>query len=150
MHADAPIAATPAQMTGMMGRRSPRPIPWALLSLFGQGGGLVLLFVGTLVDVIAGSYPADCFTTHCSGSVSAGVQYAILVARILWTAGAFGIASGAGIQLHFVLHQPESSGAEENARFLASRRAAFCLLLVGIGILLTLLLTQGAAVAPAF
>jgi hypothetical protein len=148
--ADAPIAATPAQMPGMMGGRAAPPIPWSALSLLGRGGGVILLFVGTLVAVIAGSYPADCFTSHCSGSTSAGIQYAILAARILWAIGAFGIAAGAGIQLHFILQNPESNGPEENARFLAARRAAFFLLLVGIGILLALLLTQGTAVAPPF
>ncbi|MGP8078314.1 MAG: hypothetical protein ACLQD8_06875 [Thermoplasmata archaeon] len=144
---DAPIAATPAQMSGMMGRSPSRPIPWRLLSLLGRGGGFLLLFVGTLVDVIAGSFPADCFTSHCSGSTSAGIQYAILFARILWTVGAFGLASGAGIELHFVLQNPEANGAEENARFLARRRAAFVLLLVGIAILFVLLLSEGVQAA---
>jgi hypothetical protein len=141
--ADAPIAATPAQMSGMRGPPAPRPIPWRLLSLLGRGGGFLLLFIGTLVDVIAGSFPADCFTSHCSGSTSAGIQYAILFSRILWTLGAFGLAAGAGIELHFILQHPDSDGAEENARFLARRRAAFVLLLVGIAILFVLLLSQG-------
>jgi len=122
-------------------------VPWILLSVVGRGGGLVLLFVGTIVDIIAGSFPADCFTSHCSGSTSAGIQYAILAARLLWAIGAFGLATGAGIQLHFVLHEPEGSSPEENERFLAARRAALIVLLVGIGILLALLLTQSTAVA---
>lgn len=145
--ADAPIAATPAQMSGMGGRGASRPIPWRFLSLLGRGGGLLSLFVGTLVDVIAGSYPADCFTSHCSGSTSAGIQYAILAARLLWALGAFGLAAGGGIELHFIRRHPESSGPEENARFLADRRAAFVLFLVGIVILFVLVLTQGGAVA---
>lgn len=146
---NAPIAATPAQMARTSGARS-RPVPWRLLSLVGRGVGLALLFVGTVVDVIAGTFPADCFTSTCTTSTSAGIQYAILAARLLWAIGAFGLAAGAGIQLHFVLHSPETDGAEENARFLAARRAAFVLLLVGIGILLVILLTDSAAVAPHF
>jgi len=145
---DAPIAATPAQMGGMRGRGASRPIPWKFLSLVGRGGGILLFFVGTLVDVIAGSYPADCFTSHCSGSTSAGIQYAILFSRILWSLGAFGLAAGGGIELHFLLQNPESNGPEENARFLARRRGAFAFVLIGVGVLLVLLLTAGVA-APA-
>jgi len=146
---NAPIAATPAQMSRTSSPRT-RPVPWRLLSLVGRGVGLALLFVGTLVDVIGGTFPADCYTSACTPSTSAGIQYAILAARLLWAIGAFGIAAGAGIQLHFVLHTPETDGAEENARFLASRRAAFTLLLVGIGILLVILLTDQVALAPHF
>ncbi|HTP54582.1 MAG TPA: hypothetical protein VML94_06475 [Thermoplasmata archaeon] len=146
---DAPIAATPAQMGGMHGGRGPsRPIPWKSLSLLGRGGGVLLFFVGTLVDVIAGSFPADCFTSHCSGSTSAGIQYAILFSRLLWTLGAFGLAAGGGIELHFFLQNPESNGPEENARYLARRRAAFAYIFLGIGILFVLLLSTG-SVAPA-
>lgn len=144
---NAPIAATPAQMGRMGGPRS-RPVPWRLLSLVGRAGGLLLLFVGTLVDVIAGTFPADCFTSTCTTSTSAGIQYAILTARLFWVIGAFGLAAGSGIQLHFILHSPESEGAEENARFLAARRGAYTMLLVAIGILLVILLTDGLAVAP--
>lgn len=143
---DAPIAATPAQMGG---RRASRAIPWRLVSLLGRGGGFLLLFVGTLVDVVAGSYPADCFTSHCGGGASASVQYGILAARILWSVGAFALSGGAAIDLHFVLQGPEANGAEENARFLARRRTAFVLFLVGIAILFGLLITQSGAVAPA-
>lgn len=146
---DAPIAATPAQMGGMMGRSSARPIPWRLLSFLGKGGGFLLLFIGTLVDVIAGSYPADCFTSHCSGSTSAGIQYAILASRILWSIGAFGLAAGAGIDLHFLQQNPESNSPEENARHLARRRAAFALVIAGIVILLVLTLTAGVVANPA-
>lgn len=146
--ADAPIAATPAQISGMRGRGPGQPIPWPLLSLVGRGGGLLLFFLGTLVAVIGGSFPADCFTSTCSGSTSAGIQYAILVTRLFWSLGAFGLAAGAAIELHFVLRGPEEAGPEANARFLAARRSAFVLVLVGIGVLLALVLSQGGAIAP--
>jgi hypothetical protein len=146
--ANAPIAATPAQMTAILRPRSTRPVPWRMLSEVGRGLGLVLLFVGTLVDVIGGTYPADCFTSTCTGSTAAGVQYAILTARILWSLGAFGLSAGAAVQLHFVLTGPDSDTTEENARYLAARRAAFLTFLVGIGILLAILLTDGTAIAP--
>ena len=146
--ANAPIAATPAQMTSVIGPRTPRPVPWRLVSDIGRGMGLLLVFVGTLVDVIGGTYPADCFTSTCTTSTAAGLQYAILAARILWALGAFGLSAGAAVQLHFVLIAPESETAEENARYLAARRAAFVVFLVGIGILLALLLTDGSAIAP--
>lgn len=147
--ADAPIAATVAQMSAPPRGAGRRPIPWSFLSLLARGGGVLLVFVGTLIDVIAGSYPADCFTSHCGGSTSAGIQYGILAARLLWSIGAFGLSAGAGIELHFLQTSPEGPGPEENARYLARRRAAYGLLLVGIGVLLVLLLTQGGAVAPA-
>jgi hypothetical protein len=147
MSADTPIAATPAQMTGGLGLGHPRSIPWAMLSLLGRAGGLLLLFVGTLVDIIAGSTPADCFTSHCGANISADIQYAILVSRLLWAIGAFGLAAGAGIKLHFLLREPETNGADENARFLARRRGEFLLFLAGVGILFVLLLTQTGAVA---
>ncbi len=146
---DAPIAATVAQMTGATARPTPRPIPWTFLSLVGRGGGVLLLFVGTLVLVIGGGYPAGCFTSTCGGGVFSGVEYAILTARILWAIGAFGLSAGAGIELHFVLHSPRSDSSEEHERFLAQRRAAFVLLLVGVGILVVLLVTEPLAVATA-
>jgi len=145
---NAPIAATPAQLSPAPGHRAPRPVPWRMLSELGRGLGLLLVFVGTLVDIIAGTYPADCFTSTCTPSTAAGLQYAILSARILWALGAFGLSAGAAVQLHFVLVAPESETAEENARYLAARRAAFVTFLVGIGILLAILLTDGAAIAP--
>lgn len=146
--ANAPIAATPAQISPARPPSTPRPVPWSLLSDLARGLGLLLLFVGTLVDVIGGTYPADCFTSTCTTSTSASLQYAILAARILWVLGAFGLSSGAAIQLHFVLVTPESDSSEENARYLAARRAAFVTFLVGIGILLAVLLTDGSAIAP--
>jgi hypothetical protein len=127
----------------------PHPISWHNAALFAKGGGLVLLFVGTLVSVLFGSFPADCFTMTCTGSTSAGVQYGILLARLLWTFGAFGLAIGAGIQRQFVLNGPPPESTEAGARFLADRRTEFWLMLAGIGILLVLLLTQPGAVAPA-
>jgi multisubunit Na+/H+ antiporter MnhB subunit len=146
---DAPIAATPAQFDGMMGRGRSRSIPWKLLSFLGEAGGFILLFVGTLVAVIAGSFPADCFTTHCTASTSAGIQNAILASRILWSLGAFGLAGGAGIELQFLLQNPESNSPQENDRYLARRRAAFVMLLFGIGVLFVLTLTAGIAANPA-
>ncbi len=142
------IAAAPAQVS-RVGGLDPHPISWHTLALLAKGGGLVLLFVGTIVSVLFGSFPADCFTMTCSGSTSAGVQYGILLARLLWTFGAFGLTVGAGIQRQFVLNGPPPESAEAGAKFHADRRSEFWLMLAGIGILLVLLLTQSGALAPA-
>ncbi len=142
------IAAAPAQISRLGGMDS-RRIPWHTLALLGKCLGLVLLFVGTLVAVLFGSFPADCFTSTCGAGVRAGVQYGILLSRLLWTFGAFGLALGAGIQRQFVLNGPTSETGESGARYLQDRATEFWLLLASIGILLLLLLSQTGAIAPA-
>jgi hypothetical protein len=142
-----PIAAAPTQIPGMMSQ-APRPMPWAFLALIGRMLGLLLLFVGTLVAVIFASPPADCFTSTCGNGVSAGLQYGILTARLLWTFGAAFLLAGSAIKLHFVLGEPTSDGPEGNARYLALRRTETVLILVALGILFVLLLTASTAVAP--
>jgi uncharacterized membrane protein SpoIIM required for sporulation len=106
-----------------------------------------LIFLGTLVAVVFGSFPANCFTSACSTSTSASIQYGILASRILWTLGVFGIAVGAALKLQFVLLEPSSNSSESNARHIDRRRAELYLLIVSIVILLVLTLVQG-AVAP--
>ncbi len=145
----APIAAAPSQVS-RLGGFDPHPVAWSTIAALAKGGGLVLLFVGTLVMVLFGSYPASCFTSACSTSTSAGLQYSILFSRILWTVGAFAIAAGAGIQRQFVLNGPTPEGSEASARFLADRRTEFVLFLFGIVLLLVLLLSETSAIAPRF
>lgn len=141
-----PIAAAPTQMPGMMGSAGSRPIPWAVLSLWGRFVGLVLLFLGTLVAVLFASVPADCYTSTCGTGVAASVQYGILASRLLWTLGAGALVAAAAAKIHFILPEPSSDGPEANARFLAQRRGEMVLLLVGVLILLVLLLTAGTAI----
>jgi hypothetical protein len=132
-----------------MGGGPPRAVPWSLVANLGRAAGLLLLFLGTLVAVLFASFPADCFTMTCTGSDAASVQYGILASRLLWTFGAFGLAGGAAIKLHFLLDEPGTDSPEATRRYLARRRSEFLLLLVGVAILLLLLLTAGTTISPA-
>ncbi|MGA8664146.1 MAG: hypothetical protein WB809_03640 [Thermoplasmata archaeon] len=114
--------------------------PWAFLAMLGQGIGLLLLFVGTLVVVVAGSFPADCFTTTCGTSTAQGVAYGVETARLLWTLGLFGIAAGAGIRLQFVNANALPTTSDETRIYLARRRGEFVILVVSILLLFGLLL----------
>jgi hypothetical protein len=119
--------------------------PWTVLALFGQAIGLLLLFVGTLVVVVAGGFPADCFTTTCTTSTAQGVAYGIETARILWVIGLFGIAAGAGLRLQFQAPPASPSTPEETRVYLARRRGEFVILVISILLLFGLLLWSAAA-----
>ncbi len=134
------IAGVPAQVSGPFGQHPGRPVPWGIVAVAAQGAGLVMLFLGTLIMVVFGSTPADCFTSTCSTSTAAGVQYGILAAGIFWTVGAFGIAVGSAIKLQFTLLDPGSNTAEATARYLDRRRAELVLLILAIVILLVVTL----------
>ena len=121
--------------------------PWALLAMVSQAIGLLLLFIGTLVIVVAGSTPADCFTSTCGTSVGQNVAYGIETARLLWTIGLFGLAAGAGLRLQVVNVHPTGTTPEETRLFLARRRGEFILLIVSI-LLLFLVLVWSAAPLP--
>lgn len=137
----APVAAGPK----LSERFSPESIaargPWNFLALLAQGLGLILLFVGTLVVVVFGSYPADCFTSTCAyGSLDQGIAYGIETARLLWTLGLFGIAAGAGIRLQFTTPNPAPTTPEGTRMYLARRRGEFVILVIAIVLLFLLLL----------
>jgi hypothetical protein len=116
--------------------------PWAFLAFASQGIGLLLVFVGTLVMVVAGSVPANCFTSTCNiGNTDQGIAYGIETARLLWTLGLFAIAGGAGIRLQFF--GPSTTTAtqtpESTRIYLARRRGEFVILVVSIVLLFVLL-----------
>jgi len=121
--------------------------PWAFLAMLGQGMGLLLLFVGTLVMVLVGSNPADCFTAAppCAGSTAQSVAYGIETARLLWTIGLFGIAAGAGLRLQIVNAHPLPTTPEETRIYLARRRGEFVILVVAILLLFAILIWSTAA-----
>ncbi len=123
--------------------------PWAFLAMLGQGIGLLLVFVGTLIMVVAGSNPADCFTANpaCGASTAQGVAYGIETARLLWTLGLFGIAAGAGIRLQIVGATSLPTTPEQTRIYLARRRGEFVILVVSI-VLLFILLVWSAAALP--
>ncbi|MCI4344246.1 MAG: hypothetical protein L3J87_01280 [Thermoplasmata archaeon] len=117
------------------------PNYWPLISFWGRVIGFILLFVGTLIQVVVGSYPASCVTgaTGCSaGNVVSYLQgdaNGLLASGILWALGLFFLGSGAGIKLHWILKRPPSqASAEELSAWVADRR------LNGIIVLLTVVL----------
>lgn len=145
--ATAPIAAVPTQIPGVMGRGMPRSVPWAMVGTIARGGGLLFLFLGTLIVVLFGSVPADCFTSTCTGNTAASVEYGILTGHLFWAIGAFGLIVGSGVRLRYVLGEPSSDGAETNSRFIAARRLEVLLLIVGIVLLLVITLDSTAILA---
>jgi len=120
---------------------------WSVLAMLGQGIGLLLLFIGTLIVVVAGSYPADCFTQipACGASTAQGVAYGIETARLLWTLGLFGIAAGAGLRLQIVNVHPLPTTSDETRVYLARRRGEFVILVVALVLLFVLLVWSTAA-----
>jgi hypothetical protein len=144
----APPAAPPAPPPMWM-PVAPAGTPnyWPLIAFWGRTIGFILLFIGTLVQVIWGSFPASCVTgaTGCSaGNLTTYWQNdanAILVSGIFWSLGLFFLGSGAGIKLHLVLKRPPSQSQEELTAWIADRRLNGILVILSIVLLLVLLLS---------
>jgi hypothetical protein len=144
-----PLPTAPAPK--MSERWSPEALakkgPWAFLSLLAQGVGLLLVVVGTLVVVILGSYPISCFgstATSCIGTAQ-NAYWGLMIARILWTLGLFGLAAGAGIRLQFLHPDPMPDTPEATRIYLARRRGEFVILVVSVLLLFLVLLSSGLA-----
>jgi hypothetical protein len=120
--------------------------PWSFLAFLAQAVGLVLVFVGTLVVVVAGAFPADCLG-GCTVTTGQGVLYGLETARILWTLGLFGIAGGAGIRLQFQVPNPLPTTPEATRIYLARRRGEFAILVIALLLLFVILLTAAFSVA---
>jgi hypothetical protein len=117
-----------------------------LIAFWGRTIGFILLFIGTLVQVIWGSFPASCVTgaTGCSaGNLTTyyqSVANAILISGLLWTLGLFFLGSGAGLKLHWVLKQPAGQSQQELTAWVADRRLNGALVILSIVLLMVILL----------
>lgn len=72
-----------------------------LLVLGGRLVGFVLIFLGTLIEVLASSVPGGCFTQagSCTTNFYAQVVNGIIVGKALWVFGLFCIGGASGIRL---------------------------------------------------
>jgi hypothetical protein len=142
-----PVAPPPPPPMWMPVAAAATPNYWPLIAFWGRVIGFILLFVGTLVQVIYGSFPASCVAgaTGCSaGNVVTYLQgdaNAILTSGILWTLGLFFLGSGAGIKLHWVLKRPPAQASpEELTAWINDRRLNGIIVLLSVVLLLVLLL----------
>jgi len=123
-------------------------IPWAFLALLSQGIGLLLIFLGTIIQIAFGYVPISCVdASSCSQSTFQGIVYGIDAARLLWVVGLFGLAVGAGLHLQF-RPAPSSPLTPEDARvYLARRRGELVMLVLSLLLLfLILLLSTGSVI----
>ena len=141
-----PVAPPPPPPMWMPVAAAATPNYWPLIAFWGRVIGFILLFVGTLVQVIWGSYPASCVNgaTGCTaGNLTSYLQgdaNAILTSGILWALGLFFLGSGAGIKLHWVLKRPPAqASAEELSAWVADRRLNGILVLVTVVLLFAVL-----------
>ncbi|MCI4350011.1 MAG: hypothetical protein L3K15_00620 [Thermoplasmata archaeon] len=121
--------------------------PWPMIAFWGRVIGFVLLFVGTLVQVIWGSFPANCVagSTGCTaGNLNSYLQAnanAVLASGIIWSLGLFFLGSGAGVKLHWVLKRPPAQASPEDlAAWVADRRLNGLIVLFSIVLLLIIML----------
>lgn len=81
--------------------------------------GLVLLFVGTLVEVAFASTPGSCFTSPptCSGFGTQAAN-AVIAAKLLFSLGLFCLAGASGIRLQggMMPRNTQASGEETEAK----------------------------------
>jgi hypothetical protein len=123
-------------------------VPWESLAFLSQAVGLLLLFVGGIVAVTLGVFPANCLTSTCHGGDFANVDYGVMVARLLLVLGLFGLATGAGLHLQFRA-APEAGASPEQTRIYLSRRRGEFLLLALTIILLVYLIVSSVTVYTA-
>ncbi len=103
--------------------------------------GFLLLFVGTLVAVVAGAIEPACYTT--SGCTNYGMTWAwaVLIGEVLWTIALFFLGASSGLQLMKGLPAPKGGTPEEYRWVLTERWFNF--LMVALSIVLLWFLLSG-------
>lgn len=103
--------------------------------------GFVLLFLGTLVAVAAGSIEPGCFPSGCPSSYGSTWAWAVLVGELLWTIALFFLGASSGLQLMTGLRAPVG-GTPEEYRWVQTERW-FNFLMVALSIVLLWFLLSG-------
>jgi hypothetical protein len=86
-------------------------MPWNMIAFFAKAGGLLLIFVGTLIGVIG-------LNPQTPPVNLSQYQDSLLAMRILWAMGLMAIASGAGMKLQFVYGAPSGDLPDGASRVL--------------------------------
>ena len=118
---------------------------WSFLGFWLRAIGFLLLFLGTLVVVVAATPGGGCFTSlgSCGTGFLGQAANGVYAAKLLWVLGLGGIGAGAGIRLHWGLRSSRDQAPEELQLIAASRKANWTAVILSIVLLLVLTLTSG-------
>jgi hypothetical protein len=152
------------------GPTSPPPPAWApmgspwlpaarhdiigLVSFICRAGGYLLLFIGTLIAVIAVSVPGGCYTTptpsYCGATFASSAASWFIAAKILAALGLAGLGFGSALKMHYSLRMPQTGHAEEVAFVTQERRVHGIVFVVSVVLLFVLIVVAnlGVVVPP--
>ena len=116
--------------------------PWPLVVAAGRVAGIILIFVGTLVEVAFASVPGSCFTTPptCDGFATQAAN-AIIAAKLLWSLGLFCLAGAAGIRLQGGMMPKSSPSGAESTPQPPHVWANLLILILSVALMAVILLT---------
>jgi hypothetical protein len=139
-----PLSAIPPPVPGW----TPPPSPPRTVSLdrleslavaWGRILGFLILFVGTLIAVAAGSVEASCFSSGGCSGFDGNWAWAAVLGRVLWTVGLFFLGGSSGLQLMYGLKAPTGGTPEEYRWVRGERWFNFIVLVLSLLLLFVLL-----------
>ncbi len=113
----------------------------SLLIRWGRILGFLLLFIGTLVAVVAGSVQPVCYASSGCANWPMTWAWAAVTGEILWTIALFFLGASSGLQLMNGLKAP-TGGTPEEYRWVQTERW-FNFLMVALSIVLLWFLLSG-------
>jgi hypothetical protein len=113
----------------------------SMMVTWGRILGFLVLFVGTLVAVAAGSVQPVCFASSGCSAYGGTWAWAVIIGEILWTIGLFFLGGSSGLQLMRGLKAPVG-GTPEEYRWVTTERW-FNFLMVALSIVLLWFLLSG-------
>jgi hypothetical protein len=118
-----------------------------LLVLGGRIVGFVLIFLGTIIEVLASSVPGGCFTQagSCTSNFLAQVANGIIVGKALWVVGLFCLGGASGMRLAMPGGNASTPKGDEVPWAMHRRRLNALVLLVSILLMFVILITVNAA-----
>jgi hypothetical protein len=111
--------------------------------------GFLLLFVGTLVAVVAGSVQPVCYSSSACTNWPGTWAWAVIIAEVLWVIALFFLGASSGLQLMRGLKAPSGGTPEEYRWVLTERWFNFLMVIVSI-VLLWFILSGVVAIHPGF
>jgi len=117
-----------------------------LLVLGGRALGFVLIFLGTIIEVVASSVPGGCFTQagSCTTNFLAQVANGIIVGKALWVVGLFCIGGASGIRLAWPGGGSSTPKGDDVPWAIHRRRLNAMIVVLSIVLMFVLLLTVNA------
>src|SRR5271170_6842325 len=120
-----------------------------LFVTWGRILGFLLLFLGTLVAVVAGSVAPDCYPTGGCTGYGGDWAWAALIGAVLWVIALFFLGGSSGLQLMRGLKAPSGGTPEEYRWVLTERWFNFLMVALSI-VLLWFLLSSILMLHPGF